>query len=305
MKKLPSFLSTVVIITWCFLPQQSFSQPDFSDDLYYSNKVTYEIGASLGVMNSLTDLGGGKGIGKKFVKDINLGNTKATGSIFLSAVYKYAVAVRLEAVWGGVKAEDAVLKRVKESVGGRYERNLSFRSSISEVSAIMEIHPRYFKNFTAGQKLPRISPYLLGGIGYFSFKPQGKLNGEWIDLKPLSTEGQGFPEYAERKPYKLKQFNLPVGAGIKYKLNEIWNVSAECVYRILNTDYLDDVSSTYIDNNLFQKYFNGDQLAKALALSNRQKELNPSHITNTGDIRGNYKGNDAYFSVNFKVALIF
>lgn len=303
MNKLISLLGIIALSICSSLP--AFSQPDFSEDLYYSNKITYEIGTSLGVMNCLTDLGGGKGIGKKFVKDINLGNTKATGSIFLSAVYKYAVAVRLEAVWGGVKASDAVLERVKESVGGRYERNLSFRSSIFELSVIGEIHPRFFKNYASGQQLPRVSPYLLAGIGYFNFNPQTKLNGEWIDLKPLSTEGQGFDEYAERKPYKLKQFNLPVGAGIKYKLNEVWNISAECVYRILNTDYLDDVSSTYIDPVLFQKYFNGDQLAKAQALSNRQPELNPSHITNKGDIRGNYTSKDAYFSVNFKIALIF
>jgi hypothetical protein len=303
MNKLISLLSIISLLICSALP--AFCQPDFSEDLYYGNKVTYEIGASLGAMNCLTDLGGGKGIGKKFIKDINLGNTKATSSIFLSAVYKYALALRLEAVWGGVKASDAVLERVKESVGGRYERNLSFRSSIFELSVIGEIHPRYFKNYASGQKLPRVSPYLLAGIGYFNFNPQAKLNGEWIDLKPLSTEGQGFDEYIERKPYKLKQFNLPVGAGIKYKLNEVWNLSAECVYRILNTDYLDDVSSTYIDPLLFQKYFSGDQLAKAQALSNRQPELNPSHITNKGDIRGNYQSNDAYFSVNFKVALIF
>jgi hypothetical protein len=303
MDKLISSLSIIALSICSSLP--AFAQPDFSEDLYYGNKITYEIGASLGVMNCLTDLGGGKGIGKKFIKDINLGNTKPTGSIFLSAVYKYAVAVRLEAVWGGVKASDAVLERIKESVSGRYERNLSFRSSIFELSLIGELHPRYFKNYEAGQKLPRVSPYLLGGIGYFNFNPQAKLNGEWIDLKPLSTEGQGFDEYIERKPYKLKQFNLPVGAGIKYKLNEVWNLSAECVYRILDTDYLDDVSSTYIDPSLFQKYFSGDQLAKAQALSNRQYELNPSHITNKGDIRGNYTSNDAYFSVNFKVALIF
>ena len=303
MKKLRSLLSIVILLT-CAL-QQSFSQPDFSNSLYYYNKVTYEMGASLGVMNCLTDLGGGKGIGKKFVKDINLGNTQPEGSIFLSAVYKNAFVLRTEATWGIVEASDAVLKNVKESTGGRYERNLSFRSTIFEVSIVSEIHPRYLKKYSAHQKLPRISPYLLGGIGFFNFNPQTKLQGNWVDLQPLSTEGQGFSEYPERKVYKLKQFNFPVGAGIKYKVSEIWNFSIECVYRILNTDYLDDVSTSYIDKNVYSNYFTGDQLSRALTLHNRQNELNPSHITNIGDVRGNPKNNDAYFTINFKLALIF
>lgn len=305
MKRLISFLSIVIILTCSAL--QSFSQHDStsSDDLYFSNQLTYEIGGSLGVMNCLTDLGGGKGIGKKFIKDINFRNTEPTGSIFLSAAYKKAVVLRTEFVWGIVKASDAVLKGVKESVGGRYERNLSFRSTIFEVSLVSEFHPRYFKNYSKGQKLPKVSPYLLGGIGYFTFNPQAKLEGKLTNLKPLNTEGQGFAEYPDRKPYKLKQINFPVGAGVKYKFNDFINLSAECVYRILNTDYLDDVSTNYIDKNVFQKYFAGDQLSQALLLHFRQNELNPALTSIPDDVRGNPKNNDAFFSVNFKIAVVF
>ena len=71
------------------------------------------------------------------------------------------------------------------------------------------------------------------------------------------------------------------------------------------TDYLDDVSTTYIDKTLYQKYFIGDEFTRALALHNRQNEINPAHTTAIGDIRGNPKNNDAYFSINFKLALVF
>jgi hypothetical protein len=303
MKRLASSVCVVILLTCT--PRQIIAQPDFSDDPYYSSPLTGEIGGSIGVMNCLTDLGGGKGIGKKFIKDINLGKTEPTGSIFFTAVYKYALALRAEASWGIVKASDAVLKNVKESTSGRYERNLSFRSAIFEVALITEIHPRYFKKYTINDKLPRVSPYLLGGIGYFKFNPQAKLDGKLTDLRPLSTEGQGFAEYPDRKPYKLQQINFPVGAGIKYKLSDLFNCSAEFVYRILNTDYLDDVSTSYIDKNLYPNYFDGLTLTQALALNNRQNELTPSHVTNVGDIRGNPKKNDAYFSLNFKIAFIF
>lgn len=294
---------TVMLLTGAF--KQAAAQPDFSDDLYYDNTITYELGGSLGAMNCLTDLGGGKGIGKKFIKDLNLSNTKPAGSIFISAAYKNAVVLRAEATWGIVGASDVVLKTKKETTDGRYERNLNFRSSIFEVALITEVHPRFFRRYYREEKLPRLSPYLLGGIGYFVFNPMAKLDGEWVDLQPLRTEGQGFEEYPGRKVYKLKQINFPAGAGIKYKLTPEFNCSAELVYRILNTDYLDDVSSTYIDKNLYPGYFNGAELDHALRLHNRQAEIDPNHYTNIGDIRGNPNNNDAYFSINFKIGFIF
>jgi hypothetical protein len=256
-------------------------------------------------MNCLTDLGGNKGIGKKFVKDLNLGKSQPAGSIFMSVVYKYAVALRAEATWGIVKGSDDVLKNVKETTYGRYERNLSFRTAIFDLALVTEIHPRYFKKYNKPQKFPRLSPYLLGGIGYFTFNPQAKLNGNWVDLQPLSTEGQGFAEYPDRKKYKLKQLNFPVGAGIKYKLSPLFNFSAEFVYRILTTDYLDDVSTTYIDPALYANYFTGEQLSNALLLNNRQPELNPAHTSEINGIRGNPKNNDAYFTFTVKLGFIF
>ena len=298
-----SFLSITILLTCT--THQSFAQRNFSDDPYYYSHFIAEAGGSLGMMNCLTDLGGGKGVGKKFIKDVNAGNTEPAGSIYYSLAYKNAVALRVETTWGVVKASDAVLKNVKESTLGRYDRNLSFRSTIFEIALVTEIHPRYFKKYSQNEKLPRFSPYLLGGIGYFAFNPRAKLNGTWEDLRPLSTEGQGFAEYPNRKIYKLKQINFPVGAGIKYKLTEQLNFSSEFVYRILNTDYLDDVSTTYIDKSLYSKYFSGEFLAKALALSDRQNELNPAHVTKAGDMRGNSKKNDAYFSLNFKLGFMF
>jgi len=303
MQKLSAIIGIAILLTLAV--QQSFSQTKFPDDAYYSGNFTSEIGASLGLMNCLTDLGGGKGIGKKFVKDVNIGNTEPEASIYYSLVYKNAVALRTEATWGIVKASDALQKSFKETTGGRYERNLSFRSTIFEISLVTEIHPRFFKNYTSSNKFPRLSPYLLGGIGYFTFNPRAKLDSQWVDLRPLHTEGQGFAEYPDRKEYKLKQINFPVGAGIKYKVRENISFSAECVYRILMTDYLDDVSTRYIDKSLFSKYLSGAQLSQALALQDRQNEINPSHYAVTNDIRGNPKKNDAYFSINFKIGIIF
>jgi hypothetical protein len=88
-------------------------------------------------------------------------------------------------------------------------------------------------------------------------------------------------------------------------LTSTLNLRAELVYRILFTDYLDDVSTTYIDPTVYQNYFTGNKLANALLLNDRQYELDPTHITQPGDQRGNPKNNDAYFSFNFKIGYTF
>ncbi|MEI9957878.1 MAG: hypothetical protein WDM90_16620 [Ferruginibacter sp.] len=63
----------------------------------------------------------------------------------------------------------------------------------------------------------------------------------------MHTEGQGFLEYPDKKIYSLHQIAIPVGAGLKYELSQMITLRAEYIYRILNTDYLDDVSTTYVN----------------------------------------------------------
>lgn len=303
MKKLHLFTALIFLLT---VPTQKLTaQYYFYDNNYYDNPVVYELGGSVGIMNCLTDLGGKKGIGKKFIKDLNFGNTQMAGSLFFSAIYKNAVALRVEGTFGQVKAYDSILRSVKSTTTGRYERNLSFRSNITEFAATFEIHPLFiFKKYDENDIVPRFSPYALAGIGFFSFNPQAKLLNQWVDLQPLRTEGQGFSEYPKSKPYSLNQVCFPLGAGVKYELSPMLNLRAEFVYRILSTDYLDDVSTSYIDPGVYSNYFTGSKLTNALLLNDRQYELDPTHITNSGDQRGNSKNNDAYFTFNIKVGLV-
>ncbi len=304
MKKI--FLRASAFLLFFCAANRSYAQYYFYDNNYYDNPVVFEIGGSVGVMNALTDLGGKKGVGKRFIKDLNWGNTQFAGGVHFSALYKNAFALRLEGTFGQVKAYDSILKKNKASTFGRYERNLSFRSTITDFMAVAEIHPLFiFKKYDDETDPPRYSPYLLAGVGYFSFNPQAKLQNKWVNLQPLRTEGQGFAEYPNRKPYSLKQINIPLGAGVKYELSPMFNLRAEFVYRMLQTDYLDDVSTTYADPNLFSNYLTGSKLTNALLLNDRKYELEPTSITAAGDQRGNSKNNDAYFTFNLKVGIIF
>jgi hypothetical protein len=301
MKKI-SFL--FCLLSFAGLSQKAQGQYYFYNDNYYDNPVTFELGGSLSIMNCLTDIGGKKGLGGKFIKDLNMGQTNVGGSVFMSANFRYAVGLRLEATFGKLSGNDNVLAGVTDIAKERYNRNLHFRTNITEIAAIAEFHPFFIFIDWANRDVepPRWSPYVMAGVGFFSFNPQAQgPNGTWIDLQPLSTEGQGFNEYPDRDVYKLKQLNIPLGIGVKYELSQAFTLRGEFVYRKLFTDYLDDVSTNYINPDLFNQYFSPDKAALAAYMADRQIEsrTNP----NGGSKRGSPDQNDAYFSFNIKLGI--
>lgn len=285
-----------------------FNQPLKAQYYYYNNKyyetdVVMEFGVTGGVMNSFTDLGGKKGIGKNFIKDLRWKPVRAAFGGYVIANYKDALGIRLEATFGKVVGYDSILKNVASSTFGRYERNLSFESRIAEFHLGLELYPLNLRNHDTDEEPSRLSPYGTVGVGYFSFDPQAKLNGQWYSLQPLRTEGQGFKEYKDRKPYKLHQINYTIGMGLRYELSSMFNLRMELLHRILTTDYLDDVSTTYIDPNLFSTYLTASQAAIAQKLYNRKGELNPNDDTAIGDQRGDPKDKDAYFTIMIKFGM--
>ncbi|MEP6597081.1 MAG: hypothetical protein ABJA71_14105 [Ginsengibacter sp.] len=299
MKSKALFLACLFCVSY-----QAHSQYYFYDDRYYDNDLVLEIGGSLGAMNSLTDLGGRRGRGKEGVKDFNIRNTQLSGSFFLSAIYRYDIAIRLEGTFGGVKGYDSILRAVAPTTEGRYERNLNFRSPITEIMLAAEFYPvLIFRKFNQDVFPSLLQPYVMGGVAYFHFNPQTKLNNNWIDLQPLHTEGQGFKEYPDRKIYSLNQLSFPIGIGAKYEATSFLNLRLELLWRLLTTDYLDDVSSRYINPAYFPAYLSGTKLKEALLLHDRHK---PGAVTAHIDgIRGNPKNNDSYFNLNFKLSFIF
>ncbi|MEO8962474.1 MAG: DUF6089 family protein [Ginsengibacter sp.] len=287
---------------------QTNAQSYFYNDEYYDNDFIFEAGVSMGPMNCLTDIGGRKGLGKAGAKDLNINSTTFGGGIYLGAMYKHIFGLRIEATTGRVHSKDSLLEGVKKTAIGRYNRNLSFRTQIAEVSAIAEFHPLDFvRSFNLESFPPSFSPYILAGAGYFHFNPQARLYSDWVDLHPLHTEGQGFEEYPDRKEYSLNQFNLSFGVGVAYELSPKINLRIEYINRFLFTDYLDDVHDTYINPVLFSKYLNGNQLTQAVLLNNRGRpDAIPNETTaQPGSRRGNPLNNDSYFSINFKVGYIF
>jgi len=177
------------------------------------------------------------------------------------------------------------------------ERNLSFNSSILEGAIEAEFN---FFGFITGDKTHRYTPYLLGGIGAFTFDPYTTYNGQKYYLQPLGTEGQN-AGYSDRK-YSSVAACFPIGVGVKYWIKGGINLTMEIADRLTSTDYLDDVSATYVGLDKFPAN------SVAAALQDRSNHVN--NPTNTlgeaGKQRGNTSSYDQYMlaivsiSFNFK-----
>lgn len=299
MRKL--FFSALLCFT--LIGQSLNAQYYFFNDKYYEKDVVLDLGASFGIMNCITDLGATKSRGLKTFTNLNWKDAKASAGAYIMAMYQHKIGLRLEASFGEVNGADSSLRKIKGSSDGRYESNLSFKSNITDLQLAVEVHPLMFLKYD-DKEPPRLSPYTFIGAGYYSFDPQAKLNGQWFSLQPLRTEGQGFKEHPDRKPYKLNQFNISTGLGLKYEIGSLVNARLEFNYRFLFTDYLDDVSTTYINPSLYQDYMSPKLAALAQKLQSRKAELTPGAVTNPGDQRGSPKSNDSFFTIQLKIGVV-
>lgn len=93
-----------------------------------------------------------------------------------------------------------------------------------------------------------------------------------------------------------------MGGGLKYFLSDRFNISSEVLYRKSFTDYIDDVSTNYIDPALFDKYLSPSDAAIARQIHDKVYGIVTPGVTRyaPGTQRGNSKQDDAYFSYLLK-----
>jgi hypothetical protein len=173
-------------------------------------------------------------------------------------------------------------------------RNLSFNTNIFELGLQGDFN---FFRFLPGDPDFRFTPYVTLGVSAFNYDPYAYLGGTKYALRPLGTEGQGSSLYPDRKPYNSMALAIPFGVGLKYALNERMNIGAEVVYRFTNTDYLDDVSKTYVEDDAFPPNPDGTPNI-ALLLSDRSYETG-DRIGSKGVQRGNSQNKDGFVTAMF------
>lgn len=226
--------------------------------------------------------------------------------------YKSALGLRLAYHAGKLSGSDADTEyqdAQNDQAYARYKRNLDFQTAIQEGSLTLEIFPLHvFRDSSKIGRFP-LQPYIMGGIGYFHFNPQGSYYDnlteelKWVDLQPLRTEGQGMAEYPERAPYALNQWMIPFGGGLQYTFNSKFSLAMEISGRYLFTDYLDDCSTTYINPNLFDQYLSAKQAELAKKVFNKSNLIDPNKPYVPGDIRGSASSNDFYYTVQFRLSM--
>ena len=188
-------------------------------------------------------------------------------------------------IWGADSLSNDTVKKA---------RNLSFRSSILEVYAKFEFSLINWEQVRYGKaKSEKHNLYIFGGVGAFRFNPQAYYNGSWINLNPLNTEGQTIVQ--GKRSYALSAAYIMGGFGYRYNLNEAVTLGFEAGFRNTTTDYLDDVSSTYVDNNLLRER-RGD-----VAASLADRNLSGTPIE-PGSARGTSTGSDSYFIAQISLA---
>jgi len=265
-------------------------------------RTRYELVGGAGISAFMGDLGGGDE-SSRFLGDFNFTSQR----VAVNAGFRYKIleplAAKISFSYGWVSADDSKSQNIY-----RLDRNLSFRSPIVEFGTQFEysiikepVSHRYSlrkrKKFSLSSL--SVNTYVFAGIAGFWFNPKGQDNGpdgdgNWVALQPLGTEGQGLME--GRDKYSRIQLAFPLGVGFKYNINRQISLGVELGARYTLTDYIDDVSTSYIDYNWLA---NSNPLAARMAdkstFSENPLESKAGIPYGSGDQRGESKYNDFYF----------
>lgn len=262
-----------------------------------------EVGITLGGANYMGELS----------PSVALNETKPMGGIICRYNLSDFITLRGNALFGQISGND---KNYADDPM-RQKRNLSFKSDIIEIGGTFEYN---LFGYSETQRFNPSSPYIFGGVALFKFNPLGyfeympdvhtqaeygdlaQYDGQWVELQPLSTEAQETTKFNERRRYALTQISIPIGIGYKKQFDDVWAWGIELGARKTFTDYLDDISMTYVDPQITR----GSNGGLAAAMADRTPELRRTDMVNDygneerlGASRGDETTKDWYLFLNF------
>lgn len=247
------------------------------------------VGVGLGITNYLGDLD----------DDLTFKFTQPGISITAATRVTPHISMRAGFFQGRINASDA-----KSTSAVRERRNISVRTPISELSLQMQVD--FVPTTRRYAYRPRTTPYIFGGISVFTFNPQAKLSGKWVDLQPLGTEGQYLPTRVNPKtnvpypaPYSRTQIAIPLGVGFRMRLTKRMDIEVESGFRKTFTDYLDDVSGRYAYKPDLEAYN-----PTAALLMDPPTPAYPKGVWDLNGIRGRNTQDDWYIYSCFTLSYI-
>lgn len=273
------------------------------------------VSIGIGASGFMGDLGGADDIGSNGlsgIRDFDFGAVRPA----ITVGYRYMLFENLgltgNLAIGYVSGDDQLTDEPF-----RNNRNIHFRSPIIELSATGELY--VFRLYRDGQRYRRItrvranrgygiSAYIFAGIAGFYFNPQAYFDADnyngtipqsqlpangWYNLRPLRTEGQGF--FPTRSYYNQFSIAIPLGIGGIYHINRDISIGIQYGFRTTFTDYIDDVSTTYVDPAIFHEIFeDASRIALAEHFANPTNNSLSKSSTAPGQQRGSPFNNDAY-----------
>ncbi|MBX2921042.1 MAG: hypothetical protein KF746_02530 [Chitinophagaceae bacterium] len=213
-------------------------------------------------------------------------------------MYTFAQAKPAFSLGGSVAITDKFWVRGLATLG-RLHASDKYSSNASKKNRNLDFYSRlYDASLTLGYDLfnlseKRYTPYVFAGASLYHFSPYTyDTSGGRRWLVGYRTEGQGLTGFPDRKVYALNQLSIPFGGGIKFAVNQNISIGWEFRFNKTFTDYLDDVSTTYIDRAALQAAKGN----KAVELAYRGGEVNHANTyPAAGTPRGNPKTKDWYY----------
>lgn len=249
-------------------------------------RMRYEWVTGLGATQFLGDLGGRNQIGSDYFFDLDAASTRYVLNLGFRYKISQYVSAKTGFSFGEIAGDD---KFTQEPF--RNNRNLHFRSPFFEWATQIEVSwmretigSRYKIRRVRGRGRKGSQVYVYGFVGaaVLYMNPLAKYNGKWHQLRKLNTEGQGF--VPSRKQYSNWQFTIPFGIGMKYALDKKSSIGIEYGLRKTFTDYIDDVSTSYVytKEGEIRGAYSADQLAQwsdvAKALADPSLAIVPGNV---------------------------
>ena len=250
----------------------------------------WDFGVHAGASNYLGEMGGKAETRKDFIADIKLSKTQFAVGGFARYKFTPIISAKLGLNWNRIAGADYL-----STNPGRVGRNLSFRNDIYELELTGQFFfvdipdlgntYRYRNDFRM---------YAFVGVAAFYHSPKTYYNGAWTPLRPLKTEGV---------TYSPVGVAVPLGIGLYFTIDKKHRIGWEFSWRTTFTDYLDDVSTVYVDPADLTS-------AEAVALANRRDELGtmagvPDRDNYAvGSKRGDPSHNDSYMTTSINYSYI-
>lgn len=195
----------------------------------------WDFGVGLGISNYLGEIGGSELTRRDFVSDMKLSQSRQSANAFARYKLSNMFSVKASLSYITLRGADSLCANP-----ARFYRNLNFRNYVWEGDIIAQFffyevndlgHTyRYKDNFRA---------YVGLGAGGIYHNPKAYYKGEWVDLRPLQTEGHSYTKFA---------FVIPASAGFYFTINKRYRIGWDICWRTAFTDYLDDASSNYSEH---------------------------------------------------------